>query len=67
MGRYRWRTWLRGNLPDPASALFPKPTRDCVEHEWYNCDNVIDHCYHCAVGVPPHETRESRQEASEPM
>ena len=51
--RYRVRTWLRGHLPGPLSALFPKGSRDCGRHEWYRADERVDHCYHCRVGVRP--------------
>ena len=43
-----------GNLPDQLSALFPKPNRDCGKHQWYNADDLVDHCYHCTVGIRPH-------------
>jgi hypothetical protein len=45
----RWRTWLRGNTPDRLydhGLVVPK-ARDCGDHEWYNHDNVTEHCYHC--------------------
>ena len=53
-GRFRFRSWLRTNLPDAFGQLFPKGTSDCGNHEWYNSDNEVDRCYHCAVGVRPH-------------
>src|SRR6266576_2873152 len=49
-GKYRVRTWLRGNLPEALSRFFPKGESDCGNHEWYNHDNLTDHCYHCTVG-----------------
>lgn len=54
-GKYRLRTWLRGNAPGPLSALFPKGTSDCGDHEWYREDRDSDACYHCEVGRRPHE------------
>jgi hypothetical protein len=50
-GRYRWRTWLRRKLPYRLAIRVPKGGRDCGKHDWYNSDNLVDHCYHCAVGV----------------
>jgi hypothetical protein len=49
--RYRLRTWLRGNLPEPVNWLFPKG-QDCGDHEWYRHDDPTDHCYHCRVSRP---------------
>ena len=53
--RYRWRTGLRERLPSVFAVLFPKGKKDCGEHDWYNVDDRIDRCYHCVVGVRPHE------------
>lgn len=53
-GRYRLRTWLRGNLPSPLSSLFAKGPRDCGAHEWYRSEPDIDRCYHCRVGRRAH-------------
>ena len=52
--RYRLRTWLRENLPEPFSRLFPPGTRDCGRHEWYRADEETDRCRHCTIGVRPH-------------
>lgn len=51
-GRYRVRTWLRGHEPSWFYDLWPIPKvrRDCLNHEFYNADDV-DRCYHCDVGV----------------
>lgn len=46
MSRYRWRTELRGRLPNAFLWLAPKG-RDCGEHEWYRQDDATDACYHC--------------------
>lgn len=53
--RYRIRTWLRGHAPTPLVGLFPKGRKDCGAHEWYRVDGATDRCYHCDVGVRPHE------------
>lgn len=45
-GRYRNRTWLRGNLPWLLVGLVPKG-QDCGQHEWYRQDEATDGCYHC--------------------
>ncbi|WP_371501896.1 hypothetical protein OG871_33280 [Kitasatospora sp. NBC_00374] len=54
-GRYRWRTWVRRQLPwfliDLGFA--GKGTRDCGDHHWYNSDGVTALCYHCVVGERP--------------
>lgn len=50
-GKYRWRTWLRGNLPYFLSDRIEKGSKDCGDHEWYNADGEFEHCYHCSVGV----------------
>jgi hypothetical protein len=50
-GRYRWRTSLRRRLPARLGFLAPKGTRDCGDHDWYNADDNVEHCYHCVVGV----------------
>ena len=52
-GKYRLRTWLRGNLPAALSRFLPKGSSDCGNHEWYNSNDQVDHCYHCEVGVRP--------------
>lgn len=49
--RYRWRTWLRGYLPERLALLVPKGAHDCRAHEWYQDDPGIWRCYHCRVGV----------------
>ncbi len=54
-GKYRFRTWLRGHLPYALLGLAPKGRRDCGDHEWHRADDSTDHCYHCEVGVRPHE------------
>ena len=55
-GRFRWRTRLRRRLPwflvDRGVA--GKGTADCGNHEWYNADGAVDHCYHCTAGRRPH-------------
>jgi hypothetical protein len=47
-GKFRWRTRLRAALPwrPPLYLLVPKG-RDCGNHEWYNADRRVEHCYHC--------------------
>lgn len=50
-GKYRIRTWLRGNLPGRLSDLFPKGRGDCGSHEWYRSDENTWRCYHCEAGV----------------
>jgi hypothetical protein len=46
----RWRAWLRVHTPNAIyyrlGLTVPK-LRECGAHEWYNADNVVDHCYHC--------------------
>ena len=49
-GRYRMRTWLRVHLPGALAARIPKGGKDCGEHDWYNADDLVERCYHCAVG-----------------
>ncbi|MFD9124985.1 hypothetical protein [Kitasatospora sp. NPDC059571] len=46
-GRYRWRTRLRRQLPWflVERGLAGKGTQDCGDHEWYNHDGVVAHCY----------------------
>jgi hypothetical protein len=51
IGKYRRRTWLRRHLPYFLARRIPKGSTDCGDHEWYNHDGVVDHCYHCRVGV----------------
>jgi len=53
-GKYRIRTFLRGNLPGQLSDLFPKGRRDCGAHEWYRSSDALDRCYHCTVGERRH-------------
>lgn len=53
-GRYRIRTWLRGNLPYFLSDRIPKGSGDCGNHEWYRQDADTDACYHCEVGIRSH-------------
>lgn len=55
--RYRWRTWMRGHVPWALVDLFPKGLHDCGQHHWHNFDGVSDHCYHCAVGMRPHQEK----------
>jgi hypothetical protein len=56
-GRFRWRTKIRRNLPWflVDIGLAGKGTKDCGDHEWYNADGVVEHCYHCAVGERPYD------------
>ena len=42
--------WL---LTDRGVA--PKGRRDCGDHAWYRATDAEDRCYHCTVGVRPHE------------
>lgn len=51
-GRYRWRTRLRVRLPGflVNRGVAAKGTADCGDHEWYKADDVVEHCYHCAIG-----------------
>jgi hypothetical protein len=53
--RYRWRTWMRGHVPWALVVLFPKGLKDCGQHEWRRRDEETDGCYHCMVGVRPHQ------------
>jgi hypothetical protein len=51
---YRWRSFLRGALPNWAYDMWaPNKGVDCEmkggAHEWYNHDNVTSACYHCSV------------------
>jgi hypothetical protein len=52
-GRYRWRTSARRLLPWWIADHIPKGSRDCGDHEFYNEDYVVEHCYHCTVGERP--------------
>lgn len=56
-GRYRWRTRVRRLLPWALvdRDWFPKGSRDCGNHDYYNADGVVDRCYHCDVGVRPRQ------------
>jgi hypothetical protein len=38
--------------------VFPRGWRDCGQHEWYRQDEDTDRCYHCMVGVRPHQLME---------
>lgn len=49
--RYRFRTWLRGSLPDALARLVPKGRHDCGAHEWYRADRDVWRCYHCEPGI----------------
>lgn len=64
-GRFRWRTQLRGLLPERLGVVVPKGASDCGAHEFYNHDGVTDRCYHCSVGERPHQSvpldREERE------
>jgi hypothetical protein len=55
--RYRWRTRLRRHLPWFLIdlGLANKGKRDCGDHDWYNADGVVEHCYHCWVGRRPYD------------
>jgi hypothetical protein len=55
LGKYRFRTWLRGNLPYALSDRIPKGAEDCGDHDWYLRDARTEACYHCVVGVRMHE------------
>lgn len=50
--RYRWRTWLRRNLPWVVIKLgiVGKGPRDCGDDDWYNDDGLVERCYHCVPG-----------------
>jgi hypothetical protein len=50
-GRYRFRTWLRGHLPEWIATRFPRGKQDCGAHEWHRSDPATWRCYHCDVGV----------------
>jgi hypothetical protein len=50
-GRYRFRTWLRGHLPERVATRVPKGEQDCGAHEWHRSDETTWRCYHCDVGV----------------
>lgn len=54
MARYRTRTWLRENMP-VLGRFFPPGRRDCGSHEWFRADEETDRCWHCTVGVRPHQ------------
>jgi hypothetical protein len=49
---------MRGRMPWALVDLFPKGSRDCGQHHWYNVDYVTDACYHCEVGVRPHQEKQ---------
>jgi hypothetical protein len=57
-GLYRCRTWLRRRLPWVLVdwGVAGKGTTDCGNHEWYNADGVVEHCYHCTVGRRPYDS-----------
>jgi len=51
---YRWRTWLRSNLPWFVINLgVAGKANSCeavgAEHWWYNIDGKSSGCYHCEV------------------
>jgi hypothetical protein len=51
---YRFRTWLRGQLPYWLINLgVAAEGRDCeavgASHRWYNRDGKTSGCYHCEV------------------
>lgn len=56
-GRYRWRTTLRAHTPWwlIERGAFSKGRRDCGDHDFYNEDGVVEHCFHCRVGERPHD------------
>ena len=56
-GRYRWRTSLRRRLPRflVYLGIAGKGTADCGDHDWYNVDNIVEHCYHCVIGRRPYD------------
>ena len=39
-------------VPMALSFAFPKGNGDCGNHEWYNADNVVEHCYPCEAERP---------------
>lgn len=54
---YRWRTWIRGELPWFVIDLgIADKGEDCERvrgtHWWYNRDNASSGCYHCKVVRP---------------
>jgi len=54
---FRWRTWIRTNLPYfLVNRGFAAKGDDCeavgAEHWWYKRDNESSGCYHCAVVRP---------------
>ena len=54
---FRWRTWIRGNLPYWMIRLgIAHKGEDCEAaggwHRWYNEDDKSSGCYHCEVGRP---------------
>jgi hypothetical protein len=48
----RWRTWLRGHTPNYRVGFVIPKAQDCGDHEWYNADNQVEHCYHCQAERP---------------
>ena len=51
---YRWRTWLRSNLPSFfVNWRIVEKGNDCEkvggQHHWYNLDGKSSGCYHCKV------------------
>lgn len=51
---YRWRTWIRTQLPYFLIELgLAAKGEDCDavggDHRWYNIDNASSGCYHCGV------------------
>jgi len=58
IGRFRWRTTIRRNLPWSLvnRGLASKRKTDCSDHDWYNnADGVVEHGYHCAVRERPYD------------
>ena len=45
--RLPWWLWRQLGWPDRSH-------KDCGAHEWFNHDDVEDHCYHCYAGRRPH-------------
>jgi len=45
---YRFRSWLRAQLPQAAAEQIPKG-KDCGQghHEWYLSEDRLWGCYHC--------------------
>src|SRR4051794_24511641 len=43
---------------------FPEGPSDCGDHEWYNADGLVEHCYHCKVDVRPYNAGPLRRGAT---